>query len=152
MGVVVWVVWSLLPSDEKVIRTKLSKLATAVSISPDDSTLVRLAKTESLRDFFSPDVDVQFEPEGRAMQHIVGRADLLSGASIARTQLQQANIQLLDIYVKVGPDKESARGYMTLLGDLNKEKNAVSQELKMNLKKIDGDWLITRVETVKTLH
>lgn len=152
MSVVAWVVWSLLPSDEKVIRKKLSKLATAVSISPDDSTLVRLAKSESLRDFFSQDVDVQFEPEGRAMQHIVGRADLLSGATIARTQLQQANIQLLDIYVKVAPDKKSARGYMTLLGDLNKEKNAISQELKMNLKKIDGDWLITQVETVKTLH
>jgi hypothetical protein len=31
------------------------------------------------------------------------------------------------------------------------EKDPVPQEMKLSLKKIDGDWLVQRVETVKTL-
>jgi hypothetical protein len=130
----------------------LSGLAAAVSINPDDSTLVRLAKSEKLRDFFSQDVEIHFESDGWETQHITGRADLVSMAAAARTQFRKARIQLLDVHVKFGTDPDSATAYMTLLGDLDSEKNVISQELKMALKKIDGDWMITRVETIKTLH
>jgi hypothetical protein len=152
VGLAAWAIWMLLPSDEKVIRKTLSGLAAVVSVTPNDSTLVRLAKSEKLRDFFSQDVEIHFESEGWETQHIIGRADLVSIAAAARTQFRKAKIQLLDVHVKFGDDQESATAYMTLLGDLDSEKNAISQELKMALKKIEGDWLITRVETIKTLR
>jgi hypothetical protein len=38
---------------------------------------------------------------------------------------------------------------VALTADIGGEQNAVVVDLKIEMKKIDGDWLITRVETVQ---
>jgi hypothetical protein len=68
-----------------------------------------------------------------------------------RKVARKAKFQLLDITVKPGADPDSATATMTLLGDVNDEKNFISQELKVSFRKTEGVWLITHVETVKTL-
>ena len=145
------VVWLLTPSEESAIQKRLRSLATEASFGPTDSGIARLAYGNNLRDFFADDAELTVEIEGRGAQSIHGRAEVLQFASFARNKLTQAKLQLLDITIKLGEDGVSARAYMTLLGDLSGEKNAVSQELKVSLKKFSHDWLITRIETIRTL-
>ena len=52
---------------------------------------------------------------------------------------------------KVGADKLSAEVSCTLRVTVGNEKDFGVQEMRFQFKKIDGEWLITRVETVKTL-
>lgn len=145
-------VWLLTPSEETAIRKRLQSLAAAASFGPNDSGIARLAYGSSLRDFFAADAELTVEIEGRGAQSIHGRAEVLQFAGFARNKLNQAKLQLLDITVKLREDGVSARAYMTLLGDLSGEKNAISQELKATLKKTGHDWLITRIETIRTLQ
>jgi ketosteroid isomerase-like protein len=151
-GSCIWLYIKLFPSDEAVIRKNLEALAAIASIKPDDSTLARYAKTEKLREFFAEDVEINVQGFGREPQTISGRAELMQMAALARTSLQSARFQLLDVNVAVASPKDQATASMTLLGDMNGEKNAVAQELKMGFKKTDGAWLISRIETVQTLR
>ena len=59
-------------------------------------------------------------------------------------------VEFLDINVTVGPDQKSAVANLTAKAKVPGEDFMV-QELKFTLKKIQGAWLILRVETVKTL-
>ena len=68
----------------------------------------------------------------------------------ARTALAGLNVEFLDVSVSVGPDQESATANLTAKAKVPGEDFMV-QELKFTLKKIQGAWLILRVETVKTL-
>ena len=61
------------------------------------------------------------------------------------------SVEFLDINVTVEPDRKSAAADLTLKARVAGEKDLIVQELKFTLRKIDGTWLIIRVETVKTL-
>jgi hypothetical protein len=52
----------------------------------------------------------------------------------------------------VAPDKQSAEVTCTAQVNAGDSKDIGIQELRFQLKKIDGDFLITRAETVKTLQ
>jgi hypothetical protein len=53
--------------------------------------------------------------------------------------------------VTVAPDKQSAVADLTVQANISGEPDPIVQEMKFTLRKIDGRWLITRVETVRTL-
>jgi hypothetical protein len=46
----------------------------------------------------------------------------------------------------------SAVANLTGRGKIPGEKDFLVQELKFTLKKVESDWLISRIETVKTLY
>jgi hypothetical protein len=135
-----------------VVRKRLVDLAATISFERNESSVKRLLYANKLRDFFSEDVVLQFEFEKKGPQSIHGRAEVIAFAAFARKELRQALFRLFDISVKLGQDHESAEAEMTLLADIDGEKTAISQELKMRLKKTNGAWLITQIETVRTLQ
>jgi hypothetical protein len=53
--------------------------------------------------------------------------------------------------VLVNADQESAVADLTLEAQSEGEMDRIVQEMKVTLKKMDGQWLIVKVETVKTL-
>jgi hypothetical protein len=52
----------------------------------------------------------------------------------------------------VGPDKQSAVADLTVEAKVSGERDPIVWEMKFTLRKTDGQWLITRVETVRTLN
>ncbi len=147
----VWLFRILFPGDEKLIRKLLAGAAETAAIKPNENPLFRLAGANKLVGFFSPDAVLKVDVPGVDVRSINGRDDLLQAVTAARASLQEARILLREIHVNVDPDKQSATAQLVATAYLNGGSDPMVQELKLQLRKIDGHWKITQVETVKTL-
>jgi hypothetical protein len=58
-------------------------------------------------------------------------------------------VEFPDMSITVGPDKLSAVADVAVKVQAAGEKDFNVQEMKFTFQKIGGDWLITRVETVR---
>lgn len=147
-----WAWQFLFPTPEHVIRKRLGELAAAASISSSEGQLAKLANTQKLVSFFTSDVQVTVDVPGRSMQTFNGRVEIQQATLGARGFLGSLKVQFVDVIVSVGPDKQSAQAHLTATVSLPGEKLPEVQELEMGFKKVDHDWLINHVETVKTLR
>ena len=144
--------WSVLfPSPERIIRKRLAEVARAVSFVPNEGTVAKLMNVERLASRFSPDVEVRIDVLGGGHFTLNGRDEITQAAMAARSQLNSLAVTFLDVNVALGLDKQSAVVDLTAKATVPGRKEFEVQEMKFTLKKIDGAWLITRVESVKTL-
>jgi hypothetical protein len=143
--------WQMLhPNPEKVIRKRLGELAKAASFSSSQGLVAAAWNASSLGEFFTPDVEVTVEVPG-SEHTFSGRDELLQAAVSARKAVSNLTIKFPDIKVTVAPDRASAVVYLTAAGKVAGEKDFFLQELRLRLTKVKRDWLIHRIETVKTL-
>jgi len=147
----IWIWRVLFPSPEQVIRKRLGELAQAASFSSKEAPLASLANSATLASFFTDDVEFILDVPGHSQQKVSGRDQLLQAAIGARSAVGGLSVEFLDINVIVGPEKTSAVADLTAKGKVQGEPDLLVQELKLTLKKIQGHWLISRLETVKTL-
>ena len=150
-GIGLWLFNVFFPSPEKVIRKRLQALAEAASFKGNDAPLVKLSRTQELGTFVLPDVSISIEIPGRNVFTINGRDDLLELAGGARFATQGLDVQFVDINITVGPGKETATAELTVKARVAGERDLIVTELRFDFRKADGDWLIQRVETLKTL-
>jgi hypothetical protein len=149
---VTWWLWSIFfPSPEKVIRSRLKELAALASVSPNEAPLAKLANANKLISYCANGVELAVDVPGRSLPTVTGRDDLLQAALMARSSMPGLTVQFFDIEVEVGPDRESAVANLTAKIRVPSERDYYIQELKFTFKKIKGEWLIQRIETVKTL-
>ena len=147
----VWLWFVLFPSPEKVIRQRLTELARIASFSSNESDLARLAAARSLAGFFSTNVEFQVELPELARRDSMDRNEITQAAFAVRSRAGGLKVKFSDINVTVAPDKQSAVADLTVEANISGERDPMVQEMKFTLQKIDGRWLITRVETVHTL-
>ncbi len=88
---------------------------------------------------------------GRVEHTFSSRDEIMQAAAAAYSALNGIKVEFLDVNVMVGADKQSATAGLTLKAQAAGDKDFIAQEMKFTLQKIDGKWLITRVETVRTL-
>jgi hypothetical protein len=69
----------------------------------------------------------------------------------ARSAFGSLKVKFLEVRVTVAPDRQSASVNLTADADISDQRDAFVQEIKILLRKIDGEWLITRVETLRTV-
>jgi hypothetical protein len=145
--------WSVFfPNPEKIIRDRLNKLAHLASFAGNEGNITRVASVESLGTYFTDDVEVALDVPNYETHTFTHRDEITQAAMAARSAISSLQVDFPDINVDVAADKLSAIANVTLRADINGDKNAVIQELKISLKKVNGDWLIYRVDTVRTLH
>jgi hypothetical protein len=149
LGVWLWIVLS--PSPEKVIHKRLVALANTVSFSSNENNLVRLAGAQNLGDFFSADVEVNINVPGRIQERLMSRQEIIQAALGARSAVSGLKVKFPDINITVAPDKQSAVANLTFEARVSGQPDLIVQEMKFTLRKIDGKWLVTRIETVRTL-
>jgi cytoskeletal protein RodZ len=149
LGIWLWTV--LFPNPEKVIRQRLTELARTASSSSGESDLARLAAARSLAGFFSTNVEFQVELPELARRDSMDRDEITQAAFAARSRVGGLKVKFPDINVTVAPDKQSAVADLTVEANISGERDPMVQEMKFTLQKIDGKWLITRVETVRTI-
>ena len=145
LGVWLWLV--LFPGPEKIIRRRLTELARSASTSISEGDLARLAAARQLAGFFSTNVELAVDLPGLSQHNVVDREEITQLAMMPRSR----TVRFPDINVTVAPDKQSAVADVTVDAEISGEAGSQVQEMKFNLKKIDGEWLIVRVETVHTL-
>jgi hypothetical protein len=150
-ALLVWGWRALFPGPEQLVRRQLAGLARAASFGPRQSPFARMARVEKLRAFFAPDVEVSVELPGRSPLAFAGREELLQAALWAQANSASLALEFLDLHVRVAPDEESAVANLTLQAKSSEDRDPFFQELKITLKKIEGAWRLTRIETVKTL-
>jgi hypothetical protein len=148
----VWGLQRLFLSDEAAVRNRLGKLAAAASFGPKESPFVRLTYGDGLASFFTSDVVVNLTGVPTDVTQIQGRDKLRDLARIGRANFQQLSVRLLDIQPVVEADRRTATVHLTVIAEGDGEKNAIVQELKLLLRKEDGKWLVSQMDTVRIIE
>jgi len=143
---------TLFPGPEQVIKNRLAQLARAASTTGEEGLLAKAAQVQKLTSFFTPDVELLIDIPGQYNADISGLDDLTRMAALARSSGKKIKVQLLDVSVVVAPDQNSAEVHMTGTATVSGERDPQVQELRAQLRKVDGQWLINQVRTVRTLR
>jgi hypothetical protein len=152
IGLGVWGWGILFPNPKKVITTRLVKLADLASFSAREGEVARGANVYRMGTFFTDDAEVVIDAPGVEHRTLNGRQELTQVALAARSSINGLKVDLPDIVVDLDPGNQSAVANVTLRANISGQSDLIVQELKFNLKKVDGAWLIARIETVKTLR
>ena len=147
MGVWLWTV--VFPSPEEIVRKRLVQVAAEASFNSGENPLIIAARAEHLASRFSTNVEVSLNAPGFERQEFSGRAEITQAAAGARMHSSSLKVEFLDVSVTVASDKLSAVADVAVKVQAAGEKDFNVQELKFTFQKIGGDWLITRVETVR---
>jgi len=148
-----WWLWGVcFPSVEKVVAKRMASLAKTVSFSADAGNVTRLAKASDFPGYFSVDAEISVDDPELGVHTLSGRDEIRDAGNGGFAVLPGLKVTFLDTTVTVGPDKQVADVSCTLRVVVGNDKDYGVQEMHFQLKKIDGDWLITRAETVKTLR
>jgi len=147
----VWLWTILFPSPEKIVRKRLVQAAAEASFKSGENPLVSAARAETLAGFFSTNVEININVLEFGRHNFVGRTEIMQAAAGARTELSSLKVEFPDMSIKVSPDKLSAVADVTMKVQAAGQKDFNVQEMKLTFQKIGNDWLITRVETVRTL-
>ena len=149
LGVWLWTV--LFPRPEKVIRRRLTELARTVSSSANESNVARLAAARSVAGFFAANVELNVEIPELGQRNSLDREEITQLALMARSRAAGMHVKFPDINITVAPDKQTAVADLTVEANISGEHDSVVREMKFTLRKTDGQWLITRIETIRTL-
>ena len=147
----VWLWMTLFPSPEKIVRRQLAKLAADVSFSQNENNLVKIADAQSVADFFASNVVVNIDVPEHEEQTMAGRDQITQAALLSRQQATDLEVKFPDVNVTVAADKLSATADVTVQATVSGQPNAIVEEVKFTFEKIDGQWLISKVETVRTI-
>ena len=145
----IWLWLALFPSPEKVIANQFEKLAHAATVRPGEGTLPRVAGAQAVGNFFSTNVAMNIDVPGYHQDTVVSRDDLVQAVMAAHFS-GGLTLKFMDINVAVAADKETAQVEATVEARVPGEHDVMMQQMKFTLRKINGKWLITRVQTVRT--
>jgi ketosteroid isomerase-like protein len=149
LGFWLWTIF--FPGPEKLVLRKISSLATTATFSASDSNITRAAKAGNLVGYFTTDAQIIFDAPGQAARTLSGRDEIREAAYGGFASLPALKVQFLDVTVRIGTDKQTADVNCTARVTAGDSKDYGVQEMHFQLKKVDGSWLISRAETVKTL-
>ena len=147
-----WLWTFFFPSPEKLVLKKVSALAATATFSADTGNITRATKVSNLIGYFSTDAQIVVDIPGAGAGTLNGRDEIREAAAGGFSKLQSLDVKFLDATSKVSADKQSAEVRCTAEARIGESKDPAVQEMRFQLRKIDGEWRITRVETVKTLQ
>lgn len=149
LGYWLWTVF--FPSPETVIRKRLNKVAELASFKSGENTIIGGAKILELVSYFAPNIEIIVDTPVQSRQTLTGNDELQTAALGVRQSFRGLQVELLDQNIQVSADKTEATVNLTGKARLPGDRDMFVQELKFFLRKIEGKWLIIRVETVRTL-
>ena len=147
-----WLAWNLFfPSVEKVLRQKMATLAETVTFNDKTNPITRAAKAQKVIAMFATDAQVTLDASGYGGRNFSGREEISEAVGMAFGGMQGLRVEFLDVNVQVAGDKQTANIGCTAKIFFGGSKDFGVQEMRFQFKKVDGTWLIHKVETVKTL-
>ena len=146
-----WLWTVLFPGPEKIIRKQLASVAAEASFTAGENLIFAANRAENLASRFGTNVEINVNLPGHEQRGFVGHAEITQAAATMHSRFGSMKVEFLDVSVTVRPDKQSATADLTVHVETAGDKDFLVKEMKITFKKIEADWLITRVETVRTL-
>jgi len=139
----------LFPPDEVVIRKVVKTALAAASWEQGAGNLGRLAAANRLMGLCTPEIEILLETRGARSSRIQGRDDLRQAVLAMRGQVAWLEVTVDDVEVALSDTGEGATVLLaaTVRGEGASE--PILQDYKLAMRKIDGEWLIDRVEPVR---
>ena len=147
-----WLWTILFPSPEKIVLKKVSALAEMATFSADASTLTRAGKASGVVGLFASDAEIVLDIASVVTRTLSGRDEIREVALGGFATLPSLQVKFLDATAKISADKKSATVSCTAELKAGNQKDFGVQELRFRFRLIENNWLITRLETVKTLQ
>jgi hypothetical protein len=145
-----WIWRYALPSDEREIKRRLHDFADEFNVATTDG-LSTIARAASLGQFFTEDVVVEL---GSGSPPINGRDTLIGMAARLQPRTAAFILELDDIGVTF---VDATRADAALTAVIRRrtigsgEQSLDAREFSAELRRIDGEWRISRVTAVETL-
>ena len=144
-----WAWTVMFPNPRTVVWHRLEKLAQIASFPPNEGQIPKLAAVQKMGGYFSDQVVVNVQMTGEESHEFYNREELVQAIQAGRMSVNSVTVKFKDPNIEVTHGNQEAIIGVMLTADINGEKNSVVEDLKIEMKKIDGDWLITHVETVQ---
>lgn len=153
IGLGVWLWIYLHPSPQEAIRRQLDNLAKAASFDEREGLVSRASAAQKVAGFFATEVVMNIEPRGIFPEQ-VSRVEISEQAFYLRSQkeIRSFKVKILDPVITLGADNKSAIVELTLHAETEGERHLIVQEMKFMMRAVEDDWLIIRLETVRTLN
>jgi hypothetical protein len=150
----VWLWMYFHPGPEETIRRRLADVAQEVSFSADEGMVAKAVHAQKLSSYFAPEVSLMIDLPEISSHEGMSRDEIMKFALALRssTFFRSLKVQCLDPVITLGADRKSAFVELTIRAETVGDKYLVVQEMKFTMKQVEGEWLIFRVETVKTLN
>lgn len=150
----IWVWRYFNPGPEEAIRRRLNDVAREVSFTGKEGMVARELHAQKLAGYFGRQVSLMIDLPEISSQEGISRDEIaqLARALRASPYFRSLKVQCLDPVITLGADRQSAIVELTLRAETVGDKYLVVQEMRFTMKEIEGEWLILRVETVKTLN
>lgn len=150
IGFCFWLRSVFFPSPEHAIRSRLNALASAVSFNSKSGLLSKAYDAQKAASFFTTNVEVDIDVSGYDPISLHGQDEVLQALQ-ASTRLSSLKVEFPDMNISLSPDAQEAKVNLTGKAIVPGQRDISAQEFNFMLKKINGEWLIYKVETVRTL-
>jgi len=135
--------------EEHIIKERLNSLAVVLSPS-GDSEFTTISRIGQLRGYFAPDVRVHFGGD-----EVISRDAVL--ALLARWQPPSKNLKVEFVDVSVTVEEDTALASLTAKisntdASAAEDPIADAREGVLTLRKLNGEWVISSVESTETLQ
>jgi hypothetical protein len=151
IGLCVWLWIYLHPTPQEAIKRRLADLAKVASLEKREGNIAAGLRADEFSGFFGREVALNIEPRGWSPDSIE-RGELARMMLHLRTTYRSVDVKILDPIITVGPDNKTAIVEVTINVAAEGDKHLLVQEMKFTMQEFEGDWLIIRVETVRTLN
>jgi hypothetical protein len=141
----------LAPRDEAAIRGVLDQVAATASFQPGEGNFARMKAVSDLMGLFTTDVTLSLDGVPNEARDIQGAAALRELVVAARLRLQSAQVTFSDVFVELGPGRETAVARLIGRAQFSGMDQPWYQELKVDLRKADGSCKIAQVGAAKGL-
>lgn len=132
------------------IHRQLDDLATEVSCSPNEAVLRRLSYPSRVARFFTDPTELDVGDGERTLRGKHTRSYLEEIAAGTRAAFQGLRVQFLDVKITL-LDPHHATAYLTAKIEFATDKDYSIQEFQLSLAEQNGDWLIEKSESVRTM-
>lgn len=147
-----WWIWTaLFPSDESVIKKRLNRVASLMTFDSKEGGIAMAANLIELIGLFDLEVEIEIDTPEFQRQSLAGRDMIRNAALAARHSYSSLEVELLDQNVAIAPGGTNATVQLTGQVRQPGKRDLIVQEMKFMLRKVEGKWIIHRVETVRTL-
>lgn len=140
------------PTPQEAIRRRLADVARAASYTEPGGLIARAAKAQKLAGYFAPEVAIRIDLPDQSRHEAASRDEIMGITMRLRTFFRSFKVQLLDPNITVGADQRSAIVDLTLRAETPGDQYLIVQEIKCTMRQVGGEWIILRVDTVKTLN
>ncbi|ADW18281.1 hypothetical protein Despr_2134 [Desulfobulbus propionicus DSM 2032] len=141
----------LWPSDERAIRKQLALIEEAGSKEASEQPLESLLKAKQLAALFHDPCELIVEAV--TYHGLYSRKEIMDRINLVRANYRTARVSLHDVTIAIPGDNNAVVNCtIRLSGEGKGQPVADVQELRAELRKIEGDWLLTHVTLIEVLE